>query len=118
MKRTLRDAFDRWKDALIMRGVMSQDYQRVLARADEHHRDQIWRGMPKVRAKAHRHSNHDPKQQTEGPPSAPGTQTVTHANRIHTPRFRESRRPGSHRSAADNPKGLRPVGSPLWIGRT
>ena len=26
MKRTLRDAFDRWKDALIMRGVMSQDY--------------------------------------------------------------------------------------------
>ena len=41
MKRTLRDAFDRWKDALIMRGVMSHDYQRVLARTDEHHRDQI-----------------------------------------------------------------------------
>jgi hypothetical protein len=49
-------------------------------------------------------SGHGPKQQAEGTPSAPGTLTVTYANKIHTPRFRESRRPGSQRSVGDTRK--------------
>ena len=53
----------------------------------------------------------DPQQKSEeARPSAPGTLTVAHANRIRAPRFRESRRLGSHRGAGDKPKGLPPSG--------